>query len=141
MADEKAAGDAESGGRAVVLVDPDPVSRNLGEDLEDDLERPVFALDSMDFIPESSEEVMEADAYIVCWDLGIRCGLDLIEEIRRTPLIADRVVLVAAKDPTRSLVRRALLAGAEGVCCLPYDGPEVALRLAAAQARREQDAA
>lgn len=136
MADEKAAETAA----AIVLVDPDPASRNAGEDLEDDLERPVFALDSMDFLPETSEEVAEADSFVVCWDLGIRSGADLVEEIRLNAALAGRIVLVAMSKPTRSLVRRAFLAGADGVCRLPYDGQEIATRLASARQSRDAQA-
>ena len=133
MADEEKAAQAAP---SLVLVDPDPISRNSGEDLEDDLDQPVFALDSMDFDPETSEEVADADAFVVCWDLGFRAGADVIEEIRRSEVLSDRIVLVATASPTRSLVRRAFLAGADGVCTLPYDAEEVAQRLEVARARR-----
>lgn len=133
MADEEK---AEPAAPSLVLIDPDPISRNAGEDLEDDLDQPVFALDSMDFDPETSEEVADADAFVICWDLGFRAGADLVEEIRQNELLADRVVLVASDSPTRSLVRRAFLSGADGVCTLPYDAEEVAQRLELARTRR-----
>ena len=125
---------------AIVVVDPDPTSRSMAEDLEDDLNSQVVAIDSTDFDPESSEEVLEASAYVVCFDLGIRSGLDLVEEIRGNPQIADKTILVASEAPTKELVCWAIAVGADGVCCLPYDGKEVGHRLAAAKADAQEAA-
>ena len=58
----------------ILVVDPDPISRSQAEDLEDDLDRQVIAMDSMDFDADANEEVVEAGVYILCWDLSIRCG-------------------------------------------------------------------
>ena len=61
----------------IVVVDPDTESRNDAEDLEDEFDRQVIAIDSVDFDTEASEDVLEAAVYIVCWNLGIRaddCG-------------------------------------------------------------------
>ena len=120
----------------LVFVDPDPVSRSASEDLEDEFDRPVVAIDSMDFGEDASEEVLEAEAFIVCWDLGFRCGADMIEMIRADENLCDRIVLVAMESPTKALVRTALRHGADGVCRLPYDHAEITQRLEATRSAR-----
>lgn len=137
---EAESSDAESSeeepSKPILIVDPDPASRNAGEDLEDDLNCRVVAIDSIDFDLEGSEEIGEADAFIVCWDLGFRSGVDVVELIRADETLGDRVVIVAAAAPTRSLVRCAFESGADGVCQVPYDAAEIQERLAAGRARR-----
>lgn len=114
---------------AIVVVDPDVASRNNAEDLEDDFDRQVIAMDSMDFDPESSEDVLEASIYIISWNLGFRSGADLLEEIRAHPRLADKKVLIATEKPTRAIVHWAMSLGADGVVTKPYDALEIAARL------------
>lgn len=123
--------DAEGGGAtgSIVVLDPDNNSRNDAEDLEDEFDRQVIAMDSMDFDTEASEEVLEAAVYIVCWNLGIRSGVDILEEIRGNPRLSDKKVIVAIEAPTRTTVRWAMALGADAVCALPYDPEEVGERL------------
>ena len=113
----------------IVVVDPDTESRNDAEDLEDEFDRQVIAIDSVDFDTEASEDVLEAAVYIVCWNLGIRAGADLIEEIRSNPRLEGKCVLVAVKEPTKTVVSWAMSLGADAVCSLPYDPGEVGERL------------
>ena len=113
----------------IVVVDPDTESRNDAEDLEDEFDRQVIAIDSVDFDTEVSEDVLEAAVYIVCWNLGIRAGADLIEEIRSNPRLEGKCVLVAVKEPTKTVVSWAMSLGADAVCSLPYDPGEVGERL------------
>ncbi|MGB0619684.1 MAG: hypothetical protein ACPGVZ_09440 [Myxococcota bacterium] len=113
----------------IVVVDPDTESRNDAEDLEDEFDRQVIAIDSVDFDTEASEDVLEAAVYIVCWNLGIRAGADLIEEIRSHPRLEGKCVLVAVKEPTKTVVTWAMSLGADAVCSLPYDPGEVGERL------------
>ena len=113
----------------IVVVDPDTDSRNDAEDLEDEFDRQVIAIDSVDFDTEVSEDVLEAAVYIVCWNLGIRAGADLIEEIRSNPRLEGKCVLVAVKEPTKTVVSWAMSLGADAVCSLPYDPGEVGERL------------
>ena len=122
--------------KPLVIVDPDPLSRNAGEDIEDDLDRHVVALDATDFDLEASEEIMEAEAFIVCWDLGVLSGADLVESIRTDERLRDRVVIVATPVPTPSLVRTALRVGADSVCLQPYDAEQIRACLESAAARR-----
>lgn len=126
---------------SIVVVDPDPASRGLAEDLEDELDRQMIALDSMDFDVESSEEVLEASAFVICWDLGIRSGADLLELVRHDPALSDRSVLIAMEAPTRAAVQMAMALGADGVCCKPYDAEEIAGLLARSEAARTAEAA
>ncbi len=127
--------------KPIVIVDPDPASRNAGEDLEDDLECHVVAVDSMEFDPEVSEEILEAEAFIVCWDLGIRSGADLIEQIRTDERLRDRIVIAALDRATRGCVRSAISLGADGICLRPYDASEVGRRLDDARKLRCDDEA
>ena len=122
--------EAEPNG-TIVVVDPDSASRNDAEDLEDEFDRQVIAMDSMDFDTEASEDVLEAAVYIICWNLGIRAGADLIEEVRSNPRLADKKILVALEEPTRTRARWAMMLGADAICSLPYDPEEVGARLEA----------
>lgn len=133
---EEASGEAS----AIVVVDPDAASRNDAEDLEDEYDRQVIAIDSMDFDTESSEDVLEAGLFILGWDLGIRSGLDLLEEIREHPRLADRLVLMASAKPTPERVRWAMSLGANGFISLPYDAEQIGSYLEAA-ASGEADSA
>ena len=116
---------------SIVVIDPDASSRNDAEDLEDEFDRQVIAMDSMDFDTEASEEVLEAAVYIVCWNLGIRAGADLVEEVRGNPRLADKKVIVALEEPTKTRARWAMTLGADAICSLPYDPEEVGARLEA----------
>lgn len=123
--------ESEPNGGTIVVVDPDASSRNDAEDLEDEFDRQVIAMDSMDFDTEASEDVLEAAVYVICWNLGIRAGADLIEEIRGNPRLADKKILVALDEATRTKARWAMTLGADAICSLPYDPEEVGERLAA----------
>lgn len=130
-------GQEEAPAKSIVVVDPDPESRNRAEDLEDDLEISVIAMDSMDFDSESSEDVLSATAFIISWDLEIRSGLDLLEEIRRHEMLSGLPVLVATDSPLPSMVKCALRHGADSVCLKPYDGEELRAKLTAIEAAKQ----
>ena len=130
-------GGEESAGQSIIVVDPDAESRDRAEDLEDDLETQVIAMDSMDFDSEAGEEVQSATAFILSWDLGIRSGLDLLEEIRRNETLAALPVLIAMTSPAPGMVRCAMQNGADSVCLKPYDGDEIKEKLAAITAARQ----
>ena len=122
--------EASAGASAIVVVDPDPNSRNNAEDLEDELDRQIIAIDSTDFDIEASEEILSAAAFIITWDLGIRSGADLIEELRAHPELGDKPILIAADAPTKEMVCWAIAMGADAVCLRPYEAEEVSSRLA-----------
>ncbi len=123
---------------SIIVVDPDPASRNASEDLEDDFERQVIAMDSVEFDIDSSEDIQDAAVYIISWDLGVRCGADLLEEVRNNALVAAKAVLIATDEPTQGLVRCALELGADGVCMKPYDAVEISKILAQVDQRRAE---
>ncbi len=130
-------GQEEAPPKSVVVVDPDPGCRNRAEDLEDDLEIPVIAMDSMDFETESSEEVLSATAFIISWDLGIRSGLDLLEEIRRHEVLSGIPVIIATDTPLASMVKCAMRHGADSVCLKPYDVDELRAKLTAIETAKQ----
>lgn len=123
--------ESEPNGGTIIFVDPDPSSRDDAEEFEDEFDRQVIAMDSMDFDTEASEDVLEAAVYIICWNLGIRAGADLIEEIRGNPRLADKKVVVALEEPTPTRARWAMTIGADAICSLPYDPEELGERLEA----------
>lgn len=144
MAEDEAegAGEGPAGSTSsIIVVDPDPASRSLAEDLEDDFDRQVIAMDSTDFDVDGSEEILEADTLILCWDLGIRSGADLLEQVRHDPLLAQKTVLIAMDAPTPASVRTAIQLGADSVCMKPYCADEIAKALERASAKRMQQAA
>ncbi|MFO0687182.1 MAG: hypothetical protein U0900_00560 [Myxococcota bacterium] len=127
MSDEEEQASTER--TSLVVVDPDGASRSAAEGLEEALSRPVFAVDPSEFKPADSEEIQNAAAFVLCWDLGFRCAADLIEGLRADPAYADRKILVALDAPTRRLVLLAMELGADGVCLRPWDGEALAAAL------------
>jgi DNA-binding NarL/FixJ family response regulator len=126
-------GSEESG--AIVVIDPDPDSRQAAEGLEEAVARSVIAIDSVEFGSELADDVLEAETYLICWDLGIRSGADLLEMIRQDPRFEDKKVIVAMAGPTRERARWAMSLGADALCSLPYDADELVARVATLEAR------
>lgn len=126
---------------SIVVVDPDAASRSAAEDLEDDFDRQIIAMDSVEFDIESSEEIIDASAYIISWNLEIRSGADLLEEIRVDERLEHKIVLIAMEAPTAESVRCALALGADGVCMKPYDAKEIAALLERANPSSAEKAA
>jgi hypothetical protein len=94
-------------------------------ELEDALGLPIFAVDPSEFDAKDCEEIQRAAAFVVCWDLGFRCGADMLEELRANDAFRGRKVLVAMDAPTRALVRLAVELGADAVCHRPWDEQEL----------------
>lgn len=145
MSDEEEGQSADEGeAPGLVVVDPDAGSRTRAEELEEALGLPIFAVDPSEFDPKECEEIQRAAAFVVCWDLGVRCGLDMLEELRASEDFKHRKVLVAMDAPTRNLVRVAIELGADAVCHRPWDAEELRGGLArlgiAAAAASETDA-
>lgn len=141
QADSSPSAASDAGGAMILVVDPDPISRSQAEELEDDLDRQLIAIDSMDFDADANEEVIEAGVYILCWDLSIRCGADLLELVRGDPRLSGKTVLVAFEAPTLAKLRTALALGADGVCMKPWSAEEIARQLSRiASAAAEQAA-
>ena len=127
MSDEEEEQSAERVG--LVVIDPDAGSRSAAEGLEEALARPILAIDPSEFDPAENEEIQNAAAFVLCWDLGFRCAADLVEWLRREEAFADRKILIATGTPTRRLVLLAMEVGADGICLQPYDGEALAADL------------
>lgn len=126
----RAVSESEAGEQpGLVVIDPDVRSRNRAESLEQALKLPVFAVDPSEFDPVGCEEIQRAAVFILCWDLGFRCGADLLEEIRANETLKDRKILISLDAPTRNLVRLVMELGADGVCHRPYDQAELSAYL------------
>lgn len=117
--------DTEDEKPGIVVIDPDGRSRNQVESFESALGIPIFAVDPSEFDPDGSEEIQRAAVFVLCWDLGFRCGADLLEEIRAKEALKDRKILIALDAPTRNVVRFVMGLGADGVCHRPYDEDEL----------------
>lgn len=115
----------------LVFIDPDEKSRHAAEALEEVLARSVLALDAVEFKPADNEEIQQAAAFVVAWDLGFRTGAELVEAIRADEALRDRKILVSMEAPTRRGVQVAMAVGADAVCRRPYDGDELIARLEA----------
>jgi DNA-binding response OmpR family regulator len=124
--EEEAQEEAKTG---LVFIDPDEKSRHQAEALEEALSRSILAVDASEFKPADSEEIQQAAAFVVCWDLGFQTGGEMIEAIRSDETLRDRKVLVSMDAPTRRSVLVAMTLGADGVCLRPYDGDELMARL------------
>ena len=120
---------ASGEGLPLAVVHPDAEVRNAAEDLGDALGRAVWTLDPAEFGSHSFDELCEAEAVIVAWDLGGISGLDLVESLRRDPRTAGRRVAIATEAPTRESVLAALRWGAATVLQLPLEAGEVKQRL------------
>jgi CheY-like chemotaxis protein len=121
--EDQPAEDGEAPG--LVVVDPDAASRARVEELERALGLPIFAVDPSEFDAKECEEIQRAAAFVVCWDLGFRSGVDMLEELRANEAFKGRKVLIAMDAPTRNLVRVAIELGADAVCHRPWDEEEL----------------
>lgn len=138
MSDEAQA--EEEAKTGLVFIDPDERSRLSAESLEEALARSILAVDASEFVPGDSEEIQQAAAFVVCWDLGFRTGAELVEAIRCDASLRDRKVLVSMEAPTRRSVLAAMALGADAVCRRPYDGDELSVRLEQLGLRRPSSA-
>jgi len=134
-------GEAAPEQAGLVVVDPDATARDQVEALEDVLARPILAVDPGELDLAGNEEIQNAAAFVLCWDLAVRSGADLIEEIRRHAVLRERKILIAMDAPTRERVLLAMRLGADGVVHRPYDGDELLACLERAGLSRSAPAA
>lgn len=125
----EAEGEQQEERTGLVFVDPDPRSRMAAESLEEAIGRRILAVDPSELDLNESEEVQQAAAFVLCWDLGFRCAVDLVEAMRASDEYRDRTILVATPEPTRRLVVLAMALGADGLCRMPWDAEELAAAL------------
>lgn len=123
-------GDEEQEERTgLVFVDPDGPSRMAAEALEAIVGRRILAVDPTELELGASEEIQQAAVFVVCWNLGYRCGADLVETLRRHEPLRERRIVIATPEPTRRLVVQAMALGADAVCRMPWDGEALAALL------------
>ena len=124
---EEEAAEPEEIKTGLVFVDPDASSRTHAESLEAALARSILAVDPSEFKPAESVEIQRAAGFIVCWDLGVYGGADLLEEIRSSETLKDCKVLISMDSPTRRSVTLAMELGADGICRRPYEEAELSV--------------
>ena len=114
---------------SVAVIDPILEERQKAEELEEDLDFSILALDPQDVDPEDFDELAEAGAYFVEWDLGVRSGLEVLEALRADERTLGKPIVMASAAPTASMVKTALAAGADGFIHKPYRADELKARL------------
>lgn len=110
------------------VIDPSETERERLEGLEAELGRRVAVLDPADFAPDDIEQLAEAGAIVVAWDLRGRPGLELVETLARDARTREIPLLLSADAPTRGMVEAALRAGARSFLTRPYVADEVRRR-------------
>jgi len=129
---EGAARAASSGGgepASVVFVDLCDEDRDAAEDLEEALGWPVWTLEPGELRADELDELGEAGAIVIDWDLGVRPGLAYLEVFRNDERTRHIPVIMASARPTAAMVRAALHAGAESFVTKPWDAAELRSRL------------
>lgn len=128
-----------AGSGPIVFVDADEDSRQAAEDLEDDLDRSIWAFSPDEFGPEMLVEVEEASAFVIAWNLGGRSGLDVMETLKADARTTAIPVVLASPEPTQNMVIAALHAGAHSFAFQPYDSKELRIRLVGVLGMKEED--
>lgn len=124
---------AEDDGLALLVVDPCEEHRELLEEMSEPLAREITVLAPGELNLKELEEVQEAYAVVVSWELSGRSGLELVEYLARDERTARVPLLVAAENPTPEMVRAAFRAGACSFVCKPYEVEELRTRVLAAR--------
>jgi CheY-like chemotaxis protein len=114
---------------ALVALDGGEEDRARLQGLQEALGRPVWCVDPGQFGLDMLEDLSQAGAVILEWDLGTRLGLEVLGVLARDPRTSPLRVALASAAPTRSMVMAALRAGAWTFLCKPYDAEEIMRRL------------
>jgi CheY-like chemotaxis protein len=114
----------------IVFLDGDEEDRRTAEGIEDDLGRSVWTFGPAEFGLETIEEVEDAAAFVVAWDLGGRSGLDVLETLLLDIRTRNIPIVMASPNPTRNMVMAAMRAGAHSFVFKPYTSEELRVRLA-----------
>ena len=77
----------------------------------------------------AAEELAEATALVIPWQVDGRAGLELAEALRSRSETAALPLLMASHAPSRAMVMAALDAGVESFVTRPYRAEELAQRL------------
>ncbi len=121
---------ADDDGLALVVIDPCEEDRLAVAALENEVGRPISAMDPSAICADLFEDFAEARVILVEWDLGGRLGLDLVEHFIADPRIQDVPILLASAVLTRSMVLNGFRSGARGFVSKPYSAEEIRARLA-----------
>ncbi len=119
--------DAPAG--AVVFIDAAPPDPDRGQEIEAALGRSCHWLEPAALNADAMEDLAQAAAIVIAFDLGGRCGLDLLEAFSRDERTHGVRMAIATATPTRGSVAAALRAGARSVLFQPYDAEEIDRRL------------
>lgn len=124
---ESQSAEARDDSGSVVLLDP-TLEEAAARDLEGALGRPVVVWDADRLREKGPPEGVAA--LVVPWELPTRCGLEVVEQIRRLePPVGELPIIVASSSPTRARVQLALRAGANSFAFRPYHPEELRERL------------
>ena len=137
---EAEAGDEADAGTTLVVIDGSEDDRIAIEALEDDLELPVWAIDPEQISVAGFEELSDAAAILVDWDLGAYSGLEMLQALRTHPTTARMRIALASANATRRRVMTALRHGADTFVMKPYDAAEIRARLGFATEAPDADA-
>jgi len=118
-----------AGGGTLVIVDPGEADREAVEAMEPELGCAIWALEPDQLGAESFEELADASAVILEWDLGPCTGLDVLHALQAEERTAHLPVALASARPTRRMVMSALHAGATTFIMKPYETWEIRTRL------------
>jgi len=120
-------------GLPLLVLEPSEELRSALEEMSEPLGREITALAPGELNLQEPEEIQEAHAVVVSWDLAGRSGLELVEHLARDERTARVPILMAAENPTRAMVRASLRAGACSFVCKPYEVEELRARVRAAR--------
>lgn len=115
----------------LVVIDPSLEDRSRAEALESELGCTVWALDPNELTPELLEELCEAAAIVVEWNLGAYTGLDVLSNLLRHERLRRIPIALSSSRPTRTMVTLAIRSGASTFLLKPYEAGEIRARLLA----------
>lgn len=100
------------------------------EELEPELGGfPIWTFDPAEFCAETFDEIAEASAIVIEWNLQGQCGIDLLEALLFDERTREVPVVLASAVPTRAMVLAALRCGARSFTMKPYQADELRRRL------------
>jgi CheY-like chemotaxis protein len=122
-----------SGPGAIVFLDPSAEARDQAEELEEELGGlPIWTFEPAEFGADTFEEIAEASAIVIEWNLQGQCGIDVLEALLFDERTREIPVLLASASPTRAMVMAALRCGARSFTMKPYQADELRRRLESA---------
>lgn len=113
----------------LLVIEPDADERARLEAAANELGCEVRGVDPAELGGDPCEDLGEAGALVIAWDLGGRAGLDLLATLRRDPRTAAVPVALCKHAPTRAMVRAALAAGARTFLWAPVSAETLQERL------------